>query len=197
MEENGNKQMGLWERHFHWRVLLQWDVFGYLLATALSVAALLLVLDQYVGANICFVISAALIVAKIIHVAATSDDPAWQRWIFTFVLCGLVGVAIVETIRGVNKWAVRHREVALAQPKQPEKEIVEQHQTDAQPSIETQPKHQKQLKKDSGDKSHQQSNRVLHPITEMSEGERFALARKLSALSGKVLVSSKLAKNQN
>lgn len=86
MEENGNKQMGLWERHFHWRVLLQWDVFGYLLATALSVAALLLVFDQYVGANICFVISAALIVAKIIHVAATSDDPAWQRWIFTFVL---------------------------------------------------------------------------------------------------------------
>jgi hypothetical protein len=107
-EENANDG-GLWRRHFHWSVLLKWEVFGWILAALAAVAGILLIFDQYVGANICFMLTAAFLFAKIIHVAVTANDPVWQRLLFTFVLFGLVGVGIVETVRGVIYWANKHK----------------------------------------------------------------------------------------
>lgn len=101
---------GLWKRHFHWSVLLRWEVLGWIVGSLLAAAALFLVFDRYVGANMCFMLTAALILAKVVHVAATASDPAWHRVIFTFLLFGVIGVGLVESIRGVNGWAMRHSE---------------------------------------------------------------------------------------
>jgi len=70
----------------------------------------MLFFDQYVGANIFFVCSALLIFIKIAHFAIVENDPWWQRMLLTFVLSGFVGVAIVETVRGVDNWASKHNQ---------------------------------------------------------------------------------------
>lgn len=100
---------GLWRRHFHWSVLLKWEVLGWIVAALPTVAGLLLVFDQYIGANICFMLTAAFLLAKVVHVAVIANDAAWHRLLFTFVLFGIIGVGVVETIRGVNRWAHKHR----------------------------------------------------------------------------------------
>jgi hypothetical protein len=97
----------LWREHFHWSVLLNWVVLAVTIPIILAVAAILLVFDQYGLANRCFVITALFIFAKIIQVAVISQDAAWQRLLFTFLLFGVFGIAIVETVRGVNKWAAK------------------------------------------------------------------------------------------
>jgi hypothetical protein len=96
--------MGLWKQHFHWSVLLDWVVLAVTLPAVLAIAGLLLFFDQYGGANVCFVVTALLIFAKVIHVAVVSQDSALQRLLFTFVLFGVCGVAVVEAVRGVNHW---------------------------------------------------------------------------------------------
>ena len=101
---------GLWKRHFHWSVLLRWEVLGWIVGSLLAAAALLLVFDQYLGANVCFMLTAALMLAKVVHIAATASDPAWHRVLFTFLLFGVIGVGIVETVKGINRWAVKHSE---------------------------------------------------------------------------------------
>src|ERR1700722_8920658 len=98
---------GLWKQPFHWSGWLRWEVLGWILAALPSVAAILLVFDQYVGANICFMLTAAFLLAKVVHVAVASNDAAWHRLLFTFLLFGIIGIGIVETIRGVNRWALR------------------------------------------------------------------------------------------
>ena len=102
MGEDGG---GLWRRHFHWSVLLRWEVLGWIVALLLAIAGLLLFFDQYLGANICFVLTAAFIVAKVLHAAITASDPLRRRATFAFVLCGLVGLFTVLTVRGVSHWA--------------------------------------------------------------------------------------------
>jgi hypothetical protein len=73
-----------------------------------SIAALFLFFDQYTGANVCFALTAFFLFAKITHVGLTTNELPLHRLLFTFVLFGLVGVGIVETVRGVNRWAARH-----------------------------------------------------------------------------------------
>jgi hypothetical protein len=97
--------MGLWKEHFHWSVLLRWDVLGWILAAVWTAAGIMLFFDQYWGANICFMLSAAIIFSKIGQVAIMSADSWWHRLLFSFLLFGIFGVGIVETIRGVNRWA--------------------------------------------------------------------------------------------
>lgn len=53
----------------------------------------------------CFIITSIFIFGKIAHIAITAPDPIWQRMIFTFLLFGLLGIAIIETVRGVNNYA--------------------------------------------------------------------------------------------
>jgi len=89
--------VGLWEAHFHWRVLLQWVVLGWILPTLLAVGGIVLFFDKYTLANICFVLCAMFLFAKVAHASITSDDLWWKRMIFTFILFGAVGVGIVET----------------------------------------------------------------------------------------------------
>jgi hypothetical protein len=120
MADPTTNEGGLWRRHFHWSVLLKWEVLGWIIAALPTVAGILLVFDQYVGANICFMVTAAFLFAKIVHVAAIASDPAWHRIVFVFVLSGIVGVAIVETVRGVNRWALKHK-VETATTEQPPK----------------------------------------------------------------------------
>jgi hypothetical protein len=99
--------MGLWKQHFHWTVLLDWVVLAVTVPTILAVAGLLLFFDQYGGANVCFVIASLFVFAKIAHVASVSRDSTAGRLFFTFVLFGLIGIVIVETVRGVNHWAAK------------------------------------------------------------------------------------------
>src|ERR1700730_16512531 len=99
--------MGLWKEHFHWRILLRWAVLGWAIAALIGIAALLLVFDQFWGANVCFVIVALLSLSKVTQLAILASDPALQRVLFTFLLFGVIGVLVVETVRGVNNW--KHR----------------------------------------------------------------------------------------
>jgi hypothetical protein len=99
--------MGLFKQHFHWSVLLDWVVLAVTVPTLFAIAGLLLFFDQFEGANVCFVITFLFIFAKIAHVAIVSTDPMLQRLLFTFLLFGILGVGIVETVRGVNKWAAK------------------------------------------------------------------------------------------
>jgi len=66
--------MGLWKENFHWSVLLNWLVLAVTMPTILGIAGLLLVFDQFGGANVCFVVTACFVFAKIIHLAVTSSD---------------------------------------------------------------------------------------------------------------------------
>jgi hypothetical protein len=97
--------MGLWKQHFHWSVLLGWGVLGWILGALWTFAGILLFFDQYAGANVCFVLSSMFVFAKIAHLSISANEPIFHRILFTFILFGLVGVGIVETVRGVNKWA--------------------------------------------------------------------------------------------
>lgn len=110
--------MGLWKQHFHWSVLLDWVVLAVTVPAILCIAGLLLVFDQFRGANVCFVITALLIFGKIVNVAVISQDSVPQRLLFTFVLFGVFGVAIVETVRGVNHWKDRKKETETSKPKE-------------------------------------------------------------------------------
>src|SRR5580704_15052781 len=120
MDEGGTQVDGLWY-HFHWKVLLQWEVLAWIVGSLLAVAALLLVFDQFTIANVCFMLIASIVFAKIIHVAVISDDPSWQRMLFVFLLFGIVGLGIVETQRGVSRWAQKHSssEVKTAESQPP------------------------------------------------------------------------------
>jgi hypothetical protein len=40
--------------------------------------------------------------------AATSDDPSWHRLLFVFLLFGIIGIGIVEAVRGVTGWSRKH-----------------------------------------------------------------------------------------
>src|ERR1700735_277937 len=99
---------GLWRQHFHPSVVLRWDVLGWIVAIIPSVAAILLGFNQYRGANVCFMLTSAFLFWKIIYVASLSSDVFWQRALFVFILCGVIGVGIVETVRAVNRWAAKH-----------------------------------------------------------------------------------------
>jgi hypothetical protein len=107
--------MGLWSDHFHWKVLLGWSVLGWVVALVIGIAGLFLFFDQYDGANICFMIVAMFLFSKIAYAAILSPDPLWQRLLFTFVLFGIVGMGIAETIRGVNKWSAKRATVSTAE----------------------------------------------------------------------------------
>jgi hypothetical protein len=102
--------MGLWKEHFHWTVLLNWVVLGVTVPAVLAVAGLFLFFDEYQGANVCFMMASLFIFGKIAHLAISSQDAMPQRLLFSFILFGLVGVGIVETIKGVNKWSVKHEQ---------------------------------------------------------------------------------------
>ena len=107
-ENPGSQEDGLWKGHFHWRVLLRWDVLAWTSGTLLAVAGILLAVDQSEWANVCFTATAMFILAKVAQLAITSADSPWQRMLFTFVIFGLVGIALVETVRGVNSWKRSH-----------------------------------------------------------------------------------------
>jgi hypothetical protein len=96
--------MGLWKEHFHWRILLDWAVLAWTLPTILAFAGLFLVFDQYWGANVCFMIFAVFVLAKVAYIAITVPDSSWHRLLFTFILFGVIGVGIVEAVKGVNRW---------------------------------------------------------------------------------------------
>ena len=99
---------GLFKQHFHWQVLLRWEVFGWILASMIAVAGLLLFFDEYWGANFCFMLTAIFLFAKVAALAIDSADPLWHRLAFTFLLFGLIGVGIVETVKGVNATRASH-----------------------------------------------------------------------------------------
>lgn len=103
--------MGLWKEHFHWSVLLGWGVLAWILPVLLGIAGLLLAFDQYWGANVCFILTGVFVFAKIVNVGVLSNDPILHRILFTFVLFGIVGVAVVESVRGVDKWALSKKNV--------------------------------------------------------------------------------------
>ena len=65
---------GLWKRHFHWKILLGWDVLAWLIGIILAVAALLLVFDQYWLANVCFMLTALFMLSKVIYLATSSTS---------------------------------------------------------------------------------------------------------------------------
>lgn len=128
--ENNPPSSGLWKTHFHWSVLLRWDVLAWIIGILFSIGGILLFFDQYSGANVCFVFTALFVFAKIAQVASIATDPWWHRILFTFILFGLTGMAIVEAVRGVNRWAESKRSEQLPTDKTTS-EIKESRQTQA------------------------------------------------------------------
>jgi hypothetical protein len=102
--------MGLWKEYFHWSVLLRWDVLSWIIAALLAVGGLVLIFDQYAAANVCFMLTTIFIFAKIAQLAVESHSSTVDRLLFTFILFGIFGIGIVETVRGVNRWAESKRE---------------------------------------------------------------------------------------
>jgi hypothetical protein len=96
--------MGIWSDHFHPKIWLKWEVLGWIIATLLAVGGIVLIFDQYLIANICFIALAASFFIKIITVAISSKGSMLSSLIFAFLLCGLVAVGITATVRGVNKF---------------------------------------------------------------------------------------------
>jgi hypothetical protein len=66
--------------------------------------------DQYAAANACFMLTTIFIFAKITQLTVESHSSTVDRLLFTFVLFGIFGICIVESIRGVNRWAESKRE---------------------------------------------------------------------------------------
>src|SRR5580658_3070725 len=102
--------MGIWADHFHPTVLLRWEVLGWIIAILLAIGGIVLIFDQFWGANLCFVLVAMFLLAKIIDSAISSRGNMANSLLFAFVLCGLVGVGITATIRGVNSYRDKRRE---------------------------------------------------------------------------------------
>ncbi len=75
--------------------------------------------DQFWGANVCFIIASVFVFAKVAQVAITAPDPTWERFVFTFLLFGVLGIGIVESVRGVNRFAERKRQTELVASSQP------------------------------------------------------------------------------
>jgi hypothetical protein len=101
--------MGLWKEYFHWSVLLRWDVLGWIIPALLAVGGLVLIFDQFAAANVCFMLTTIFIFAKVSQLAVESHSSTIDRLLFTFVLFGLFGIGIAETVRGVNHWAESKR----------------------------------------------------------------------------------------
>ncbi len=118
--------MGLFKEHFHWTVLLRWDVLAWITGIILAIGGILLVFDQFGGANVCFIITAFLVFAKVAHLAAIATGPAWERMLFVFILCGLIGVGITETVRGVNNYAKTKAAKETKAPTEEKREIKKQ-----------------------------------------------------------------------
>jgi hypothetical protein len=108
--------MSLWREHFHWQVVLRWDVLSYEFGTLLVFAGFFLAFDQYDAANVCFILAGMLLLAKFFNGAVTAPDPALHRIAFVFVCFGIVGVGMVETVRGVNAWAAKKRSTQAEKP---------------------------------------------------------------------------------
>jgi len=96
--------MGIWAEHFHPNVLLRWEVLGWIIASLLAVAGIVLIFDQFLAANICFALVALFFFAKIISVSLAHKENMTSSLVFSFLLCGLVGAAITATIAGVNRY---------------------------------------------------------------------------------------------
>jgi len=112
--------MGIWREHFHPDVWLKWEVLGWIVATLIAVAAFLPFFDQFLGAEVCISLLAFVVSCKIIQIVLSASDSTIQRVLFTFVLFGLVGIALVESIRGINHW-VANRNGEIAAEKSPAK----------------------------------------------------------------------------
>jgi hypothetical protein len=113
--------MGIWREHFHPSVWLRWEVLGWIVGILLAIAGLFLIFDQYTGANVCFAFTALLLFAKIVHAGVLAGDLWIHRALFTFVLCGLIGVGVVETVRGVNRWAEKKDRLSREKSREDEK----------------------------------------------------------------------------
>lgn len=99
---------GLWSEIFHWRVLLRWDVLSWILATTLGFAGLFLFFDQFWGANVCFVLFAAFVVAKVAAFAIESPGPSWQRLLFALPISGVIVFLAAGAVWGVSVWRSAH-----------------------------------------------------------------------------------------
>ena len=78
----------------------------------------MLVFDQYSIANVCFIITAGFIFAKIVHIAVTSNESLGNRVLFTFLLFGIFGVGIVELVRAVNHYQQQKASPLQSEPKE-------------------------------------------------------------------------------
>jgi hypothetical protein len=108
--------MGIWKEHFHPNVLLQWEVVGWIIGTLLAVGGIVLIFDQYLIANLCFIAVAAFVCAKVVHSAVIWKGAMLGSVVFAFVLCGVVGAGITATVRGINAYRDRKAKLADGRP---------------------------------------------------------------------------------
>jgi hypothetical protein len=86
-------------------LVFDWPVFGFGAPILIGVACFL-VSDEvkaFKGAKACFYTAAAWVWGKVLMWAVLSNDSFRLRALVTFVVCGLVGVGLVEAIRVATK----------------------------------------------------------------------------------------------
>ena len=99
--------MDTWRELFLSQTLLSWEVLGWSLAALLGAGSIALSIDQYLTANLCFVMFCLLCFAKIFSIGVHSTH-TMSAVVISFVLYGFVGVGLTLTVRAVNLARDRH-----------------------------------------------------------------------------------------
>lgn len=96
--------MSVWQDHFHWRVVQQWEVLGWIVGILLAVGGIVLFFDQYWWANICFILIAVLMATKVIGLAVAAQGQVIDRIVFAVVLCCAIGILAYFPVNGVRRY---------------------------------------------------------------------------------------------
>jgi len=121
--------MRIWREVFTKETLFSWNFIGWavaLLAGAgpamLGLTSITKGLSYFTAAEICFVLAAFVMLAKIAQIAVTTNYPFWERAIFTGVFFAVVGIFLVETL----VWIQRNRPQSQTQTQAATSEFSEQ-----------------------------------------------------------------------
>jgi hypothetical protein len=122
----------IWRDAFHWKQLVRFDIFLFLVAGAPSIGGILLFFDQFTLAAICFAFTGLLIVGRIIYFAFDHKDSVRRRVVFAAVSTIIFGGATLWSVWGTLSYA-RNKESAThipapSQPKQPEQRSLTDYQ---------------------------------------------------------------------
>jgi hypothetical protein len=114
--------MQIWKGVLGWDSLFSWASVGTIFALLVGVGLSLMSIDwvphNLLLAQSCFCLALLILAAKLVRHAAVSKDAWWHRMLFSFILCGIVGVSATEIVRFLELEKTKredHRSIAQKQ----------------------------------------------------------------------------------